>query len=265
MMEQRNEMDDQVGGPPVIGLPERLDRRMRLGPFPSSRDALKFVTYAALGGFLAPFTNPWVWLPVVGAGFAVSVWRPDGQAVDERAWKFLTWKVRSVSRRLASKAGLPLVRQGLLQLPSRRYVAVIRTGGTPVAYLPPEELARRFEIYRELLRSIDSSFAWLSAAVPLRAQAVRPGTWEGGDAVGRASSGYSELVALLCRRRLLRRVYLVLASSDPSAEGIGRLEGRVASLIEQLGTLGLRPLRLRDRALSEAARQFGWPVEVRGE
>lgn len=258
-------MDELVDGPPVIGFPERLDRRMRLGPFPSTRDALKFVTYAAVGGLLAPFTNPWVWLPVVGAGFAVSVWRPDGQAVDERAWAFLAWKVRTVNRGGTRISSFPLVRQGLLELSSHRFVAVIRTGGTPVAYLPPEELARRFERYRELLRSMDSSFAWLSTTVPIRAQTVRPGIPQGDEAEIRAASGYCELVSLLCRRRLLRRVYLVLATPDASPEGIGRLEGRVSSLIENLSALGLRPLRLRDRALAEAARQFGWPAEVRGE
>lgn len=259
-------MDEPEDGPPIIGLPERLDRRMRLGPFPSSRDALKFVTYAAAGALLSPFTSPWVWLPVVGAGFTVSVWRPDGQAVDERVLAFVSWRVRSVSPRRTAKnaASRPLVRQGLLQLASHRYVAVIRTGGTPVAYLPPDELARRFELYRELLRSIDTGFSFLAATVPIRSQAVRPGTPSGTGPEARALSGYSELVSLLCRRRLLRRVYFVLGTLEADPDAIGRLEGRVANLIERLGAIGLRPSRLRDRALAEAARRFGWPAEVNG-
>jgi hypothetical protein len=143
-------MDDPADEPPLIAFPERIDRPMRLGPFASSRDALKFVTYAAAGALLVPFASPWVWLPVVAGGFMVSVWHPDGQAVDERAFTFLAWKLRSVGPRGAG-AGLtdaPLVRRALLQLPSRRYAAVVRTGGTPIAYLPPDELARRFELYR---------------------------------------------------------------------------------------------------------------------
>jgi len=259
-------MDEPPDGPPVIGLPERIDRRMRLGPFASSRDALKFVTYAAIGALLAPFASPWVWLPVVVAGFAVSVWRPDGQAVDERAFTLLAWKLRTVEPRRAggaSMSGDPLVRQGLLELAPHRYVAIVRTGGTPVAYLPPDELARRFELYRELLRSMDSGFTWLATSVPIRSQAVLPGTPSGRSDEVRASSGYSELVGLLCRRRRLRRVYVVLGTRDTTSDAIGRLEGRVAHLIERLGTLGLRPVRLRDRALAEAARQFGWPAEVR--
>ncbi|HEY1199215.1 MAG TPA: hypothetical protein VGG32_10930 [Thermoplasmata archaeon] len=259
-------MAEPEGGPPVIGLPERLDRRMRLGPFPSSRDALKFVTYAATGALLSPFASPWVWLPVVLVGFAVSVWRPDGRAVDERALAFVSWKLRSTGPRRVVKnpSSRPLVRQGFLQLASHRYVAVVRTGGTPMAYLPPDEVARRFELYRELLRSTDASFSFLATTAPIRSQTVRPGSPPGTGREALALSGYSELVSLLCRRRLLRRVYFVLGTLEADADAIGRLEGRVANLVERLATLGLRPTRLRDRALAEAAHRFGWPAELTG-
>jgi hypothetical protein len=255
-------MDATQHAPPVIGLPERIDRRMRLGPFPSSRDALKFVCYAAAGALLSPFTSPWLWLAVVAVGFAFSVWRPDGQSIDERAVGFLVWRIRSLGGWAAEMTARPLIRQGLLQLSSHRYIAVIRTGGTPVAYLPPGELGRRFELYRELLRSTEGSFAWLAAAVPIRAQAVVPGSRKGTPEEIRASSGYSELVSVLCRRRLLRRVYFVLGTLDASPDAIGRLEGKIATLTERLAALGLRPVRLRDRTLAEAVHRFGWSVEV---
>lgn len=250
-------------GPPVIGLPERLDRRMRLGPFPSSRDALKFVGYAATAAFLSPFTSPWLWLPLVAAGFTVSVWRPDGQAVDERAFRFLVWRVRSGGTSERPMTGRPLVRQGMLQLSSHRFVAVVRTGGTPIAYLPPDELVRRFERFRDLWRSTEGSLTFLATTVPIRAPAVLPPSPREGVPDRPAALGYSELVSVLCRRRHLRRVYWVIGSLDGSPDAIGRLEGRVASLIEGLAALGLRPLRLRDRSLGEAARRFGWEVEVR--
>jgi len=259
-------MGESGGGPLVIGLPERLDRRMRLGPFPSSRDALKFVIYAATGALLSAFASPWVWLPVVLVGFVVSVWRPDGQAVDERAFAFVSWKFRSIGPRSAvtRAASRPLVRQGLLQLASHRYVAIVRTGGTPIAYLPPDELARRFELYRELIRSTDASFSFLATTTPIRSQAVRPGSRSGAGPEARALEGYSELVTLLCRRRHLRRVYFVLGTLEADADAIGRLEGQVANLLERLGSIGLRPTRLRDRALAEAAYRFGWPAEATG-
>jgi len=254
-------MADTGLGPLLIALPERLDRKMRLGPFPSSRDALKFASYAAIGGLLSPFANPVLWLPVVVAGFLLSVWRPDGQSLDERALAVVGWKLRSVTggNDVSDTARRPIVRQALLQLPSHRYVAVVRTGGTPVAYLPPDELGRRFELFRELLRSL----VWLAATVPIRSQAVRPpGRVAGPGREAVAFSGYSELVTALCRRRLLRRVYLVLGATDSGPDAIGQLEGKVANLIERLGALGLKPTRLRDQSLVEAARRFGWPVEV---
>ena len=259
-------MGEPGDGPPIVGLPERLDRRMRLGPFPSSRDALKFITYAAAGALLSPFTSPWVWLPVLLVGFAVSVWRPDGRSVDERALAFVSWKFRSMGpgRAVTNATYRPLVRQGLLQLAPHRYVAVVRTGGTPVAYLPPDELARRFELYRELLRSIDSSFLLLATTTPIRSQAVRPGPSLGVRREAQALAGYSELVSLLCHRRHLRRVYFVLGTLEADSDAVGRLEGRVENLIERLGSLGLRPIRLRDRALAEAAHRFGWPAGMTG-
>ena len=259
-------MAESEAGTLLIGLPERLDRRMRLGPFPSSRDALKFVTDAATGALLSPFASPWVWLPIVLAGFAVSVWRPDGQAVDERLLALAQWKFRSLAARkpVRDPAARPLVRQGLLQLAPHRYVAVVRTGGTPVAYLPPDELVRRFEIYRELIRSTTDSFALLSTTAPIRSQTLRPATRAVDNREALARSGYSELVCLLCRRRLLRRVYVVLGTLEGGPDAITGLEGRVGNLIDRLSSLGLRPTRLRDRALVEAGYRLGWPVEVSG-
>ncbi len=259
-------MGEPGDGPLVIGLPERLDRRMRLGPFPSSRDALKFITYAATGALLSVFTSPWLWLPLVLVGFAVSVWRPDGRAMDERALAFMSWKFRSMGPRSAmtNAASRPLVRQGLLQVAPHRYVAVVRTGGTPIAYLPPDELARRFELYRELIRSTDASFSFLVTTMPIRSQAVRPGPRSGAGPETQALVGYSELVSLLCRRRHLRRVYFVVGTLEADADAIGRLEGQVANLLERLGSLGLRPTRLRDRTLAEAAHRFGWAAEATG-
>jgi len=257
-------MADHEDGVPVIGLPERLDRRMRLGPFPSSRDALKFVAYAAAGAFLVPITSPWFLLLTIAVGFGVSVWRPEGQALDERVLRLVSWKLRSVVAGFAvsDTAPRPLIRQGLLEVAPHRYVAIVRTSGTPIAYLPPGELTRRFELYRELLRSTDPGFALLVTTAPIRVQPVRPEPSHRGGPDAPALSGYCELVSLLCRRRLLRRVYVVIGATDGGTEAVGRLEGRVAQLMERLCALGLRPTRLRDRGLAEAARRIGWAAEV---
>jgi len=249
-------------GPPIIALPERMDRRMRMGPFPTSRDALKFVTYAATGALLSPFASPWVWIPVVAAGFVIAVWHPEGRALDERAVAFALWKIRALDRRPRMKRYDPrsLVRSGFLQLGPRCHLAVVRTDGTPVNYLPPDELTRRFELFRELLRSTDGNISFLATTVPLRSTSVLPASHPGLDAEAPARSGYAELVSLLCRRRLRRRVYFVLGSNEGGSDAIGRLELRVANLLDRLNSLDLRPTRLRDRALIDAASRFGWRI-----
>lgn len=251
-------------GPPVINLPERMDRRMRLGPFPSSRDALKFVLYAAVGALLSPFAAPWVWIPVVAVGFVVSVWRPEERALDERAVAVALWKIRTfygggpVTERPRSSR----VRGALLQLGPQHHVAVVRTGGSPVNYLPPDELTRRFELFRELLRSTDGNFSFLVTTIPIRPTAVLPPGRPALPAEVPAQAGYAELVSLLCRRRLLRRVYFVLGCVGAGSDVIDRLEGQVTNLLNRLGALDLRPARLRDRALREAGRRFGWRVST---
>jgi len=257
-------MDELADGPLVVHLPERMDRRMRLGPFPSSRDAFKFTAYAAVAALLSPFASPWIWISVVLTGFLISVWRPDGQALDERALAVLNWRLRANGPRggMTGTSPRPLLRQGLLHLGSGRYVAMVRTGGTPVAYLPPGELARRFELYRELLRSTETGFAFLATTIPIRSRALQPDATPPADAASEAFTGYGELVNALCRRRLLRRVYFVMGTTESDLDAVGRLEGRLSALLERLEILGLRPVRLRDRALAEAARRFGWAVEV---
>jgi len=248
-------------GPPVVVIPEPLDRRMRMGPFPSAQDALKFFGYATTGALLSPFVSPWVWLPIVLVGFGISVWRPDGQALDERLLRFVSWELRRSSQGwiLRQLRPHPLVRRGFLQLASHRYVTVVRSGGIPVAYLPADELARRFELYRELLRSVESSFSFLATTSPIRYQTIRPRGVATHSDEAMALAGYSELGSLLCRRRRLRRVYFVLGTDGNDTESVGQLEGRVTALVEGLSHLGLHPVRLRDRELAEASHRFGWP------
>src|ERR1700688_4681805 len=65
-------MADVVGSsgiPVVVGLPESLDRRMRLGPFPSARHALKFAAYAAVGGSVAAILGVVLTIPLLGGRF----------------------------------------------------------------------------------------------------------------------------------------------------------------------------------------------------
>ena len=249
-------------GGPVVALPERIDRRLRLGPFPSALDAVKFLCYAAAGAATAQFAGLAVGLAVVGAGFLAAVWRPDGHSWDERVLAFLGWKWRTVAGGifLSAVPSNRRVRSGTLRLAPSDYVAVVRTGGVPIAYLPPAELARRFELFRELLRATDGRVAFLATLGSIRTAPFLPSFpgSRGGDRDARA--GYSELIALRCRRRFRRRVHFVVGLGSTGADALVRLETEVAGLVDRLTTLGLRPERLRDRGLVEAARQIGWSV-----
>ena len=253
-------MDESAEGPPVVSLPERVDRKLRLGPFASARDALKFLTYVAVGAIAVPFTSPYLWLGVVAGAFALCVVRSDGQALDERAASFLLWKFRAGRRgtRVTRGPAGDVSRHRLLGMGPERYLAIVRVGGTPVTYLPPVELARRFELFRELLRSIGGRVAFLVTSDPMRAGPVRaaPVGPDRGDAA--ASVGYAELVVLLCRRRRVRRVYIALHTESAGADAISDLEVRTTTLAERLRGLGLRPTRLEDRGLADAARRWGW-------
>ena len=252
-------MADPPDDPPVVSIPERLDRRLRLGPFASAREALRFVTYAAAGAVVAPLTGAYVWLGLVLLGFVVIVVRADGQSMDERALAFVRWGLREAAgspRRMTGGASAA-VRQGLLHVAGRP-VAVVRTDGTPVAYLPPVELGRRFERFRTLLRSLEGTLLFLVSAAPMPAARVRPPRGPTTDGESGARSAYAELVETLCRRRHVRRVYLALGAERTGTAGLAELELRVATLLEGLAGLGLEPARLRGGALLDAGRRWGW-------
>lgn len=258
-------MADEFDGAPVVRLPERMDRRMRLGPFPSARDAIKFLSYAAAGAVVAPFVSPFVWLPLVGAGFGIAVWHPEGQPIDARVLTYVRWKARSFSRGAAlTPRWSSVIRHGVVRLSASVHAAVIRTGGCPVAYLPPTELARRFELYRDLLRSTDGRLAMLATTAPIRVAPLLPPSPSSTRPDHAARQGYAELVRLLCRRRSLRRIYLALFTDATGPEALARLEGEVASVAERLGGFGLHPVRLAEGGLQEAAIRFGWSQGIVG-
>lgn len=253
-------MGDIPDGPPVVPLPERFDRRLRLGPFASAREALRFVTYVAVGAVVAPFTSPYLWVVVLVGGFAACVIRTDGQALDERAFSFARWKLRrDGSGRKMSRSAMGLVRgAGFIGIRPGQYVAILRTGGTPMTYLPPVELARRFELFRDLVRSVGGGFAFQITSVPMRPGPVVPAPIDAGRVDCAPRDGYSQLVELLCRRRQIRRIDLALSTERTGPEGISDLEVRISTLRERLAGLGLRAVRLRGRALADAARRWGW-------
>lgn len=256
-------MATPLDGPPVVSLPERLDRRLRFGPFPSARDALKFLSYAAAGALVLPFTSSFVWVGIIAAGFAVAVIRIDGLAIDDRAVAFLRWAFSRVPRRSAMTvtAPGPVARRGLVTIATGQSLAIVRAGGSPISYLPPAELARRFGLFRELLRSLDGPLAIRVASGPLPPDRLVPAGTADDRPDRPAAEGYGQLVTLLCRRRQLRRVELVLGTTRTGPEAVAELDLRASALIDRLSLLGIRAARLAGRSLEDAVRRGGWSQE----
>ena len=257
-------MSSGPDGLPVVTVPERIDRRLRLGPFPSAQDAVKFLCYAAVGAAIAQLASLPVGLALAGVGFLGAVWRPEGRAWDERALAFLRWKWRTLGAGpVSNDPSVSNVRGRFLKLAPSDHVAVIRTGGLPIAYLPPPELARRFELFRDLLRATDGRIGFLATLGSIRTAPFLPSPPAHQGTDGAACAGYAELIELLCRRRFRRRVYFVVGVASAGSEALRSLETEVSSLEERLTALGLRPERLQDRGLTEAARRIGWSVGER--
>jgi hypothetical protein len=252
-------MEPEPNGPPIVPIPERVDRRLRLGPFSSAHDALKFLSYAAIASLVASIISPWVACAVAALGFGLTVYRPEGVSLDERCAAFLLWQLRS---RRNDSTMTPQVRStpspGLLTLSTGERVAIIRANGTPTAYLPPTELSRRFHLFRGVLRGMRDGLAFAVTLEPMRSDTVIPPRTTDERTDGEAIDGYQQLVAILCRQRSVRRVDLVLRTSTGGAGGIADLETRVAGLVEGLIALGVGAVRLQGKGLAEAARRWGW-------
>ena len=248
--------------PPSVILPERLDRPMRLGPFPSARSALKFVTYCAVGALLVPIAGGLVWLPFLVLGLVVSVHRTGEKGPDERILDFVLYRLRQHGA-FATNPGriVGQTRGPLIRLRSGSYVAIVETRGNPILHLPPREIEDLFSQYRDFLRALDGGCAFVATVAPLSAIAYEPPRRSHPEGfASEARAGYDEFVRLLCRRRFVRRIFFAFGSSGSSPTAVTQLEARVAMSMERLQRLGVGPVRLRGRVLKEAAHRFDWPV-----
>ncbi len=249
--------------PLSIPIPERLDRPLRLGPFASARAAAKFVTAVAIGAVVGLAVGPWAGLPIAAIGGLVVLWRPGGEPLDGRLAAAVRWAARRREGRRTMTGGSTgrAPPRTWLRLEDGRPSAILRTGGVPLAFLPPDELARRFAEYRQLLNGLDAGLVVLATSAPVHAGALAPVEPAPGGEERAARNGYRELVGLIARRRSLRRVVLAVVANGDGLEGLARLESAVARVRERLGDLGIPSERLRDRSLAEAAARLGIPEE----
>lgn len=247
-------------GVPWVPIPAQLGRRLRLGPFPSGRDAIKFVTAATVGAVASLLLVPWAGLPIVVGGAVVALWHPDGEPVDERLAALLQWAVRhgrSAKRMTRTDRSAPLGPGDTVTLSDGRSAAIVQTSGVPIAFLPPAELQDLFARYRDLLRSLELAWVAVATAVPIHGGSVVPAARPEGPSEREARDGYAELVGLLARRRSIRRVFLAIVQEEAGPSGARRLDSAASLVSDRLSDLGVRVARLRGRALADAAVRLG--------
>ena len=250
------------GLPPLlVGLPEALGRRMRLGPFPSAHHALKFAAYAAIGGAVAAAVGA-VWtLPFVGVGFLLSVYQPDGRALDGQVGEYLQfrWRIRPSATPPDRRPAEPEPGGPFLTSVPGHLVAIVAVRGLPVAFLPPMEARSLFDSYRMLLRTLERGAIVHMGVEPISERPFVPRAPKValGGPEDSARRGYSEMIRLLCRRRYRRRVWLALWEPVGPRAAL-QLNGEVERVVGHLGRLGLDAVRLREGPLRAAAAQIGW-------
>ena len=252
-------MGDEAAGPPIAGLLPPLGRRMRFGPFPAARDALKFAVYAAVGALVIPLLGAIAWLPLLGVAFLLCAWAPGGIPLDRTVFLVVARWFRALEpaealmgRRARS------VSEGRVRIDPGRTATVLRCRGHPLAFLPPEELRRRFGLCRHLLRGVDGGLAISAVGVPIAPAAFRPIASPSASGEREAARAYAEMIDLLCRRRSRRRIYLLQWTRDASVDARDDLERRTHELAGRLAALGLEPERLTGGALAASMRRFGW-------
>jgi len=252
-------MDDREGVPRVR-IPERLDRPLRLGPFSGGREAIRFLAAAAIGTLVSLAVAPWAGVPVIGAGAIVALWRPNGEGLDERIVAWARWAARRAprgDRLIPPPGGSVEAGRTTLELPDGRSAVLLRAGGCPLSFLPPAELARHFDRYRELLQASDGGLIMAASAAPIHAESVLPDGQATSEQEQEAQEGYRELVALLARRRSVRVVLLALVQDSTAADDGRRLATAGRLLAERLADLGIRVEPLQGAALAHAARRIG--------
>ena len=80
----------------TVSLPERLGRRMSLGPFEDPRDLLRFLLIVGAGGLVALLTLPWIWVPIAAMGGVLTLVRHNEETLLELLGRRLRFALRRV-------------------------------------------------------------------------------------------------------------------------------------------------------------------------
>lgn len=83
----------------TVALPERLGRRLSIGPFQDPRDLLRFLLFAAAGGLVALLVGAWAWLPFLLAGLVLTLPRVEEESLGVVVLRWVRFQVRARSRK----------------------------------------------------------------------------------------------------------------------------------------------------------------------
>lgn len=218
-------------------------RRLHLGPFGSGRDLTKFLCFAIVGAAVAALSSVFLWLPFLGVGLAIAYFRVEGQSLDDYALQYCRYRWRT-----------DVVPRGRSHAPSARTkseggersgLSSLRTGGIPLAYLPPADLERIFEQWRSVLSAVDRPLSCRMRCERFSPLPFLPAFADAGEGESGAQHAYAELVRSLLRNRYRRVVDLVLWSdpTDPHFEDAGP-DAPITDLAEALERLGIPTARV---------------------
>lgn len=237
---------------PTAELPGRTDRPLRLGPFPSAREAVKFGVYATFGAIVAAFAGPLGAVPFVGAGWIVSVHGRSGRGPDAVLGEYVRYRWRRGGRKGGLARAVPASASSSAVVPLRdgTVAGALSVNGVPISFLPPSDARRTFEAYREMLRQAGPGWHFRVTSVPLGIGEMLPTGAPRGAEEEVARQGYAEMVRLLGRRRRTRRVDL-LAWAPAGPDGAANLDSRLTVAADRLRALGLEVDRLVGRPLSD--------------
>jgi hypothetical protein len=222
----------------AIPVRQLVQRRLRLGPFASGRDLVKFLCFATVGAAIAAVTSAVVWLPFLAAGGMIAFIRVEGQTLDEYALGYCRFRQRA-SRSAGFLTGP--ARPGPGSPGSRRRASPsLRAGGIPIVYLPPADLQRVFEEWRSALSAVDGSVGFRTRGELFSPLPFLPASGSPHGAEREALDSYRDMVRSLLRQRYRRVVDVKVATPGLDGEPAAlQLQTQLDGLLATLDRLGI--------------------------
>jgi hypothetical protein len=235
-------MEDGMGFAPadVAAIPVHhlAQRRLRLGPFGSGRDLVKFLCIATVGATVAAVTSAVVWLPFLAIGATIALVRVEGQTIDDYALGYCRFRWRSAVASRGAEGAPPAGRSSGTSSGNSPFS--IRAGGIPIAYLPPPELEHLFQEWRSTLAAFDHPVGCRMRGELFSSLPFLPVSTEARGIERAALDSYRELVRALLHERYRRAVDLTVWNdrSDRESDRIG-VQTQIEEVVGALERLGI--------------------------